>query len=72
LLPKPLKGFYLVMIEIQMHIGSSTNLSVYLKSLVTLFFDETNDSLREQVDLDDIDEKEVLLGAFGFRRSSKV
>jgi hypothetical protein len=26
--PKPLKGFYLVMIQIQRHIGSSTNLRV--------------------------------------------
>jgi hypothetical protein len=37
-------------------------------------FDETNGSPREQVDLDDIDEDDVptVLGAFGFRRSSKT
>jgi hypothetical protein len=37
LLPKSLKEFYLVMIQIQNHIGSSTNLLDLLKSLVMLY-----------------------------------
>jgi transposase InsO family protein len=36
--PKVVEGFYYVMIQIQRHIGSSTNLWVWLKSLVMLYF----------------------------------
>jgi hypothetical protein len=46
------------MIQIQRHIGSSTNLRVWLKSLVTLYLMRLM-ALQEQVDLDDIDEDEV-------------
>jgi hypothetical protein len=46
------------MIQIQRHIGFSTNLRVWLKSL-DVVFDKTNGSPSEQVDFDDIDEDEV-------------
>jgi hypothetical protein len=47
------------MTQIQRRIESSTNHRVWLKSLATLYFDETNCSPREQVDLDNINEDDV-------------
>jgi hypothetical protein len=59
LLPKLLKGFYLVMIQTQRHRVFHKSYRL-VKVTCHVVFDATNGSPREQVYLDDIDENEVL------------
>jgi hypothetical protein len=58
LLPKLLKGFHLVMIQIQKLIvfNKSSRLAEFTSDVV---FDETNGSPREQVDPDEVDGNEI-------------
>jgi hypothetical protein len=58
LLPKPLKGFYLVMIQIQRHRVFNKYLGL-VEVTSDIVYDETSGSPRKQIDLDDIDENEV-------------
>jgi hypothetical protein len=60
LLPKLLKGLYLIMIQIYRVFNKSSDLVEVTSDVV---FGETNGSPSEQVDLDNIDENEVPMAA---------
>jgi hypothetical protein len=62
LLPKPLKGFYLVMIQIQRHRVFNKYLGL-VEVTSDIVYDETSGSPRKQIDLDDIDGNEVWTAA---------